>query len=91
MILSNAEFQTLVSAFQFMFDSFDPDPQTDLTFDLAEDFLAKLDHQAFYRPSPGEVHNCILALQMFCASNPSSSSAHLALLQRFLALQFRNF
>ena len=91
MVLSAQEFQSLVSAFQYMMDSFDPDPETDLLYQQTEDFLAKFDFQADYHPTDGEVQNCIMALQMVCANTVASSPSHRALLNRFLTLQFRSF
>lgn len=91
MILSTQEFQSLVSAFQYMLDSFPLDSESDLLYQQTEDFLARFDFQADYHPTDGELQNCIMALQMICANTPAASPAHRALLGRFLALQFRSF
>lgn len=91
MILSCSEFDLLVSAFQSLIDSLPPDPETDLICDQTEAFLSRLDSQPGYRLTPGEVENCIIALQRFCANSAISSTEPLALLQRFLSLRFRSF
>lgn len=91
MVLTSSEFQALVSAFEFLLKQFPLSPETDLLIERTEDFLEKLNSQPGYKPNSKEIDNCIIALQNFCSKNPSASSEHLSLLQRFLSLQFRSF
>lgn len=89
--ISKEEFRLLVDAFQFMLNSFPNDPENDLLYQQTEDFLSRVDHQANYRFSLGEIDNCVIALQLFCAKSPAVTDAHRALLLRFVSLQMRNF
>lgn len=91
MNLSHSEFQALVEAFQFALDPMPPGPEYDALFDSVQALLEKLDTQPGFRPSAGELDNCIMALQVFCSNSPSASSVHRSLIQRFVSLRFRSF
>lgn len=91
MLLSSAEFDTLVSAFQHLADSLPDDPENDALIDRIESFLNALESDPAHRLTAGEIRNCAIALQFSCADASFSSPAHQALLQRFVALQFRSF
>jgi len=89
--ISKEDFRLLVDAFQFMLNSFPNGPENDLPYQQTEDFLSLIDHQPNYRFSLGEIDNCVIALQLFCAKSSSATESHRDLLRRFVSWQMRSF